>query len=154
VVVAMSAIPLGRLPVGVDAVMVPADSLADPPGDRPDAAPRAPFPVAVEVAASVGRTTAEASARADRDPRLRGARDPRRRGLFGTLEECQARVVELAHAGVTELRCWVPDTPDLPDVIAQLSAAPVGTLTPSRRGDGARPPQAPAGWGGRPRHAR
>jgi hypothetical protein len=61
-------------------------------------------------------------------------------------------VRELAEAGVTEVRCWVPDAPDLADVIAQLSAVPVGTLSPSQEGHRVQPPPAPAGWGGRPRH--
>jgi alkanesulfonate monooxygenase SsuD/methylene tetrahydromethanopterin reductase-like flavin-dependent oxidoreductase (luciferase family) len=145
VVLVLTALSLGRLPPGVDTVVVPATSLA--------ALARPPFAVAVELAASVGRTTAEAVARAERDPRLRGARDPRRGGLFGTLEECQARVGELADAGVTEVRCWIPDTPDVADVIAQLSGVPVGTLTPTQEGHRARPPAAPPDWGGRPRHA-
>ena len=29
-------------------------------------------------------------------------------GIFGTLEECQDRVIALAHAGITDLRCVVP----------------------------------------------
>lgn len=105
----------------------------------------------VEMAASVGRTTAEALARVEADPRLRGFRDPRRGGLFGALEDCQARVVELARAGVSEVRCWVPATPDVHDVIAQLAAVRVGTLSPSEQGRRARPPTAPKEWGGRPR---
>jgi alkanesulfonate monooxygenase SsuD/methylene tetrahydromethanopterin reductase-like flavin-dependent oxidoreductase (luciferase family) len=145
VVLVSSAIPAAELPPGFDTVVVPVAALA--------IAERPTFSIAVELAASVGRTTAEAAARAEVDPRLRGDRDPRRGGLFGTLEECQARVGELARAGVTEVRCWIPDTPALPDVIAQLSAVPVGTLTPSDEGHRAQAPTAPSGWGGRPRHA-
>lgn len=142
VVLALTAMPIRGLPPGIHTVVVPATSLAT--------AARPPFAVAVELAASVGRTTAEAAARAERDGRLRGERDPRRGGLFGTLEECQARVAELADAGVTEVRCWIPDTPDVADVIAQLSAAPIGIPDGGRR---AQAPAAPADWGGRPRHA-
>jgi hypothetical protein len=145
VVLAMTAIPAGGLPPACETVVVPVTTLAH--------ARRPSFRVAVELAASIGRTTAEAAARVEVDARLRGERDPRRGGLFGTLEEGQGRVGELAHAGVTEIRCWIPDTPDLADVIAQLSAVPVGTLSPSHEGHRTRPPPAPAGWGGRPRHA-
>lgn len=145
IVLALTAMRVVELPRGFDAVVVPVSAVLTT--ERPS------FAVAVELAASVGRTNAEAAARAEVDPRLRGDRDPRRGGLFGTLEEGQARVAELAQAGVTEVRCWVPGTPDLADVIAQLSAVPVGTLRPSQEGHRAQPPPAPAGWGGRPRRA-
>ena len=58
----------------------------------------------------------------------------------------------LAHltAGVTDLRCIVPNTADVHDVIAQLTAMVVGTvsvLTPSSARS--RAPDPPEGWGGR-----
>ncbi len=73
------------------------------------------------VPVSIGRTTAEANARAEADPAFRDVGDPRDVGVFGTLEQCQERVIELAHAGVSDLRCVVPNAPDMPDVLAQLT---------------------------------
>ena len=106
--------------------------------------------VAMMVPVSIGRTTAEASARAEADPRFRGLGSVREVGIFGTLEQCQERVIELAHAGVSDLRCAVPNAPDMPDVLAQLTAIAIGTvdvLTPgSPRSKSPDPPQ---GWGGR-----
>lgn len=106
--------------------------------------------VAMVVPVSIGRTTAEASARADADPLFRNVGDPREVGVFGTLEQCQERVIELAHAGVSDLRCVVPNAPDMPDVLAQLTAIAIGTvdvLTPgSPRSKSPDPPQ---DWGGR-----
>lgn len=72
-------------------------------------------------------------------------------GIFGTLEECQDRVIALAHAGITDLRCVVPATPDVHDVIAQLTSMTIGTvdvLVPGSLRSPAPPP--PEGWGGRP----
>ncbi len=59
-------------------------------------------------------------------------------------------MIELAHAGVTELRCRVPNTPDVHDAIAQLTAMAVGTprrARPSAPRSAA--PAPPEGWGGR-----
>src|SRR5207253_9636285 len=36
--------------------------------------------------------------------------------------QSQARAIELAHLGVTDLRCILPNTPDVHDAIAQLTA--------------------------------
>jgi hypothetical protein len=144
VIVAMDGVPAGPRPQGVSGALLPvaAVSEARPPPDWPS--------LALEVGASIGRTASEAAARVERDSRLRGRRDPRAGGLFGTLEECQSWVAELGRLGVTELRCWLPDLPDVGDVIAQLSAVKVsGPDTPAR----GRPPAPPAGWGGRPRRA-
>ena len=106
--------------------------------------------VAMVVPVSIGRTTAEASERAEADPPFQRVGDPREIGVFGTLEQCQERVIELAHAGVSDLRCVVPNAPDMPDVLAQLTAIAIGTvdvLTPgSPRSKSPDPPQA---WGGR-----
>lgn len=56
----------------------------------------------------------------------------------------------VAHAGISDLRCAVPNAPDMPDVLAQLTAIAIGTvdvLTPgSPRSKSPDPPQ---GWGGR-----
>jgi hypothetical protein len=101
--------------------------------------------------ASVGRTTAEARARAAADPLFAGWH-PAEAGLFGTLEQCQDTVVALAHAGVVDVRCVLPDAADVHDVIAQLSAVATGDrdrLDPAA--PRSRAPDPPAGWGGRPR---
>jgi hypothetical protein len=107
--------------------------------------------VAALVPVSVGRTDAEASARADMDPDFARFGHPAAIGIFGTLEECQDRVIALAHAGITDLRCVVPATPDVHDLIAQLTAMTIGTvdvLVPGSLRSPAPPP--PEGWGGRP----
>jgi hypothetical protein len=107
--------------------------------------------VGVLVPVSVGRTAAEAVARAEMDPGLARFGHPSETGIFGTLEECQDRVIAFAHAGVTDLRCILPGTPDIHDVIAQLTAITLGSiavLQPGALRSEAPPP--PAGWGGRP----
>jgi len=83
--------------------------------------------VAALLPVSVGRTVAEASARAEMDPTFARFGHPSDIGIFGTLEECQDRVIALAHAGITDLRCVLPATPDVHDVIAQLTAITIGT---------------------------
>jgi alkanesulfonate monooxygenase SsuD/methylene tetrahydromethanopterin reductase-like flavin-dependent oxidoreductase (luciferase family) len=106
--------------------------------------------IGVMLPISIGRTSAEAHARADADPLFRGANDPSRAGIVGTLEQCQRRVIELAHAGVTDLRCILPNASDVPDVIAQLTAMVVGTRTALRPdAPRSRDPDPPPGWGGR-----
>ena len=100
---------------------------------------------------SIGRTETEASARSDRDPVFARLGHPRDIGIFGTLEECQDRVIALAHAGITDLRVILPSAPDVHDVIAQLTAMTIGTtdvLVPGALRSAAPPP--PKGWGGRP----
>jgi len=106
-------------------------------------------PVLAEVTVSVGRTAAEARARADADELFTLAGHPARQGLFGTLEECQATAARLAHAGATELVCYLPLASDLPDVLAQLRSIAIGAgmLRPGEPPSAAPPP--PAGWGGR-----
>ena len=106
--------------------------------------------VAALLPVSIGRTQAEADARVAADPIFRLVGDPATVGIFGTLEECQDRVIALAHAGITDLRCIVPATLDVHDVIAQLTAITVGTtdvLVPGSLRSPAPPP--PDGWGGR-----
>jgi hypothetical protein len=110
-------------------------------------------PVLVEVAVSVGRTSAEASARADGEELFALTGHPRAQGLFGTLEECQAAAARLLHAGATELVCYLPRSHDLPDVLAQLRAISIG-VGALRPGDPpSAPPPPPRGWGGRPPRA-
>jgi len=106
-------------------------------------------PVLAEVTVSVGRTAAEARARADADELFTLAGHPAQQGLFGTLEECQATAARLAHAGAAELVCYLPLASDLPDVLAQLRSIAIGAgvLRPGEPPSAAPPP--PAGWGGR-----
>jgi alkanesulfonate monooxygenase SsuD/methylene tetrahydromethanopterin reductase-like flavin-dependent oxidoreductase (luciferase family) len=106
--------------------------------------------VAALVPVSIGRTGAEASARADLDPLFAALGHPAEIGIFGTLEECQDRVIALAHAGISDLRCLLPSAPDVHDVIAQLTAITVGTTDVLRPGALRSPsPPPPEGWGGR-----
>jgi hypothetical protein len=106
-------------------------------------------PVLVEVAVSVGRTSAEAGARADGEELFAATGHPREQGLFGTLEECQAAAAGLLHAGATELVCYLPRSHDLPDVLAQLRAISVGAGALRPGEPPSAPPPPPAGWGGR-----
>jgi hypothetical protein len=163
-------IPAGLPPSDIDAavtaagceveVSVPGDDDAPLPllaarhrTEAVDELTRRPRPggAAVMLPASVGRTTAEARARADADPLFAGWH-PADAGLFGTLEQCQDTVIALAHAGVVDVRCVLPGAPDVHDVIAQLSAVATGDR---RRLDPAAPrskaPDPPVGWGGRSR---
>jgi len=106
--------------------------------------------VAAIVPVSIGRTRAEAEARVAADPVFERVGDPAEIGIFGTLEECQDRVIALAHAGIADLRCIVPATLDVHDVIAQLTAITMGTtdvLIPGSLRSASPPP--PDGWGGR-----
>lgn len=106
--------------------------------------------VGVLIATSIGRTQAEARARADADPSLTAFGPVEVRGIFGTLEECQDRVIALAHAGVTDLRCILPDSVDVHDAIAQLTAVTIGTTDVLRPGSlRSLAPPPPEGWGGR-----
>ena len=106
-------------------------------------------PVLAEVTVSVGRTVAEARARADADELFALTGHPAQQGLFGTLEECQAAAAQLAQAGATELLCYLPLAGDLPDVLAQLRSIAIGAgvLRPGEPRSAAPPP--PDGWGGR-----
>jgi alkanesulfonate monooxygenase SsuD/methylene tetrahydromethanopterin reductase-like flavin-dependent oxidoreductase (luciferase family) len=90
-------------------------------GLRPDQ-----HPVIVALPVSIGRTVNEAEARASRDPRLGGGGHPRGRGLFGTQEQAQTQVLELAAAGADGLRVTVPDEVDVADLLAQVRSLVVG----------------------------
>jgi alkanesulfonate monooxygenase SsuD/methylene tetrahydromethanopterin reductase-like flavin-dependent oxidoreductase (luciferase family) len=111
--------------------------------------------VAARLPVSVGRTVAEAQARWDAEPRFAALGPPAETGLFGTLEQCHDRVIALAQAGVTELRCLLPNAIDVHDVIAQLTAMTIGSadkLVPGA--PRTRVPEPPPGWGGRSRFPR
>jgi hypothetical protein len=109
----------------------------------------ADLPVLAEVAVSVGRTTAEARARAEAEDLFAIVGQPAQGGLFGTLEECQAGAARLAHAGATELVCYLPHAGDLADVLAQLRAIAVGAAMLRPGEPPSPPPPPPVGWGGR-----
>jgi len=106
--------------------------------------------IAMEVPVSIGRTRAEAEARAEAEPLFGVIGHPADVGVFGTLEQCQGRVIELAHAGVRDLRCVLPNSDDVHDVIAQLTAVAIGSvevLTPNA--PRSKDPDPPETWGGR-----
>ena len=107
-------------------------------------------PWARTVTVSIGRTEAEASARADLDPSMAGTNHPSEGGLYGTLEDCQVRVAALAAQGVTDLRCVLPRTPDVHDVVAQLTAVAVGNLTTHGPGTTRSADPPPPLWARRP----
>jgi len=106
--------------------------------------------VAMELPVSIGRTTAEAQFRAETETLFAIVGHPRDAGIFGTLEQCQERVQQLAHAGVTDLRCVLPNSADVHDVIAQLTAIAVGTVDVFVPGaPRSKAPDPPSSWGGR-----
>jgi alkanesulfonate monooxygenase SsuD/methylene tetrahydromethanopterin reductase-like flavin-dependent oxidoreductase (luciferase family) len=108
--------------------------------------------IALEVPVSIGRTVAEAQARAQGESLFQMTGPPEEIGIFGTLEQCQERVIELAHAGVSDLRCVLPNSPDVHDVIAQLTAMVIGTVEILAPGaPRSRSPDPPSTWGGRQR---
>src|SRR6266540_4242737 len=111
--------------------------------------------VAARLPVSVGRTSAEAQARWQAEPAFAALGASEQARLFGTLEQCHDRVVALAHAGVSDLRCLLPNAIDIHDVIAQLTAMTIGSadkLVPGA--PRTRVPEPPAGWGGRSRFPR
>ena len=103
---------------------------------------------AVCLPASPGRTLAEAHARLAGDPDLRAEAEAAP-GLVGTLEDCQQTVAVLYAAGMRELRLHLPATPDIPDVIAQMSTLGRDLLS-GLEGSTRSAPAPPTGWGGRP----
>jgi alkanesulfonate monooxygenase SsuD/methylene tetrahydromethanopterin reductase-like flavin-dependent oxidoreductase (luciferase family) len=108
--------------------------------------------LAVELPVSIGRTTAEAWARWESDEALTGLGSPAEVAIFGTLEQGHEQVIRLAHAGITDLRCVLPEAVDVHDVIAQLTALSIGTMDVLAPGSPrSRAPGPPKGWGGRPR---
>jgi alkanesulfonate monooxygenase SsuD/methylene tetrahydromethanopterin reductase-like flavin-dependent oxidoreductase (luciferase family) len=157
--VAESQAEVAALLAVVDDVVLPAwrfpdlETAADEARAQAQEAGRDPatLGVAALVPVSIGRTSTEAEARADRDPRFARLGHPRDVGIFGTLEDCQDRVIALAHAGISDLRCILPAAPDVHDVIAQLTAVTIGTTDVLRPGSLRSPaPPPPEGWGGRP----
>jgi len=106
---------------------------------------------AVQLPVSVGRTDAESDVRVEIDDLLAQI-DTHSVGVHGKLEHCQDIMIELAHLGIGEVRCVLPNVPDIDDVIAQLTATTVGTtdvLKPGAARSAA--PDPPPGWGGPPK---
>lgn len=91
------------------------------------------------VGVSIGRTAAEAHARAQVDPAFSGE-------IVGRLEDGQVAVAALAHAGVTDLRCRLPAVPDVADLVAQLTAMVVGTVATHHPDAPRTPDPAPPPW--------
>lgn len=91
--------------------------------------------VIVDVPVAIGRTRSEAVARAARDLRFAGDAHPARVGLFGTFEQAQALVRELARAGADELRATLADEVDLADLLAQTRALVASPILESWRAD-------------------
>jgi alkanesulfonate monooxygenase SsuD/methylene tetrahydromethanopterin reductase-like flavin-dependent oxidoreductase (luciferase family) len=103
---------------------------------------------AVQLPVSVGRTDAESDVRVEIDDLLAQV-DTRTFGVHGKLEHCQDIMIELAHLGIGEVRCVLPNVPDIDDVIAQLTATGVGTTDVLRPGTArSAAPDPPPGWGG------
>jgi hypothetical protein len=151
------AVPWLALPAGTGAEAGPAAAVFVPCAPGRDLAGEvsaagsaaAGRPVLAEVTVSVGRTDAEARARADADELFTLAGHPAEQGLFGTLEECQATAAGLAQAGATELVCYLPLAADLPDVLAQLRSIAIGAGVLRPGEPPSAPPPPPDGWGGR-----
>ena len=96
---------------------------------------------------SVGRTNAESDVRVEIDDML-AQMDTRAIGIHGDLERCQDIMIELAHLGIGEVRCVLPNTADIDDVIAQLTATTVGTTDILKPGAArSEAPAPPPGWG-------
>jgi hypothetical protein len=98
---------------------------------------------------SIGRTSAEAHARRAVDSDFGGRGDPMEIGLFGALEDCQAQVARLAQQGIVDLRCVLPDTQDVHDVMAQLTAVAIGDATTHHPDRARSPDPEPPSWAAR-----
>ncbi len=83
-------------------------------------------PLIVAVPVSIGRTHNEAVARASRDSRFVGDGHPSNSGIFGTFEQAQVQVLELARAGAEVLLVALPHEQDIADLLAQVRALVVG----------------------------
>jgi hypothetical protein len=108
--------------------------------------PDADEPWARTLPVSIGRTAAEAQARRAVDPTFGGRGDPAEVGLFGALEDCQAQVARLAANGIVDLRCVLPDTQDVHDVMAQLTAVAIGDRSTHDPGRARSPDPEPPAW--------
>jgi len=101
----------------LDAVRAERERL-DEQGDR--------RPLIVSLPVAIGRTRNEAVARAERDSRFFGANHPEVCGIFGTFEQGQEQILELARAGADVLLVTVADDLDVADLLAQVRALTLG----------------------------
>jgi len=83
-------------------------------------------PLIVDLALAIGRTRNEAVARASLEPSFSGPEHPEISGIFGTFEEGQVQVMELARAGAEVLLLSLPLCEDMADLLAQVRALVVG----------------------------
>jgi hypothetical protein len=148
--------PAERARLAVMAERVGVDALWTRGADEPPVSslpvqrlPDVDEPWARTVPVVVGRTRAESLALVELAPGFGGYGDPRTDGLFGTLEDCQAQVARLAHEGVRDLRCVLPDLPDILDVLAQLPAIVVGDPATHHPGAARSADPPPPPWAGR-----
>jgi alkanesulfonate monooxygenase SsuD/methylene tetrahydromethanopterin reductase-like flavin-dependent oxidoreductase (luciferase family) len=143
--------------VGFDVIWVPDAAMAAAVADLVTAAivlvrPGQDERWARTVLVSVGRTTAEARARADLDTAFAGVEPI---GLFGTLDDCQRQLSQWVADGVRDLRAVVPSVPDVADVLAQLTAVVVGDPATHRPDAPVTPAPPPPSWAApRPLHGR
>jgi hypothetical protein len=130
----------GRIPTWLERDLLAMLQAAGPvPGRR----------LSVDLPVALGRTAAEATARAASDPVFGEIGAPLQTGLFGRLEDVQAQVARLAAAGAAELCCFLP-AEDLLDHLAQLTTVAIGHLDTHAAGLRRSPdPSPPSGWGGR-----
>ena len=135
--------------VGVDVLWMAAGKEAPPSTLTVLVLPAMDEPWARTIPVVVGRTRAEATARVELATGFAGFGDPREDGLFGTLEDCQNQVARLASAGLRDLRCVLPELPDVLDVLAQLPAIVVGHPSTHHPGAGRSPDPPPPPWAGR-----
>jgi hypothetical protein len=136
--------------VGVEVLWVVGAADNGPPSGLPVLTlPATDEPWARTVPVVVGRTRAEANALVELATGFFGFGDPREHGLFGTLEDCQAQVAWLASVGVRDLRCVLPELPDVLDVLAQLPAIVVGHPSTHHPEAARSPDPPPPPWAGR-----
>jgi hypothetical protein len=142
-ILAQAAIPVLSLPT-LDATLRSAAVVFALVGAAP------PPRLAVLVAVSPGRTSAEAHARVRLDPDFAHTASVTC-AIVGTLEDCQQAVAALFAAGVTDVRMSIPATPDFPDVLAQLATLRGDVLARVQPGaPRSDSPAPPRDWGGRP----
>ncbi len=128
---------------GIDVVWAPTPAIAEAMAGMVSRAVVAVLdpddPARRTIGVSIGRTAAEAHARAAMDPAFTG-------DVVGRLEDGQAAVAALAHAGITDLRCRLPAAPDVADLVAQLTAMVIGSPATHRPDAPRSPDPAPPPW--------
>jgi hypothetical protein len=135
--------------VGVDVLWTRPSDPAPPSALPVLTRPERDEPWARTVPVVVGRSRAEAAALVELAAGFSGFGDPRTDGLFGTLEDCQHQVATMADDGVRDLRCVLPELPDVHDLLAQLPAIAVGDLATHHPGAARSADPPPPPWAGR-----